>query len=63
MNALKATVKRILSQPRQITTASNRTYWLVDVEYDCHGRLATKEMFFSTIEEADALAVGYEFET
>ncbi|MCL1655454.1 hypothetical protein M2T79_02515 [Elizabethkingia miricola] len=35
--------------------------WVVEVKYDCYGRIDTTMLLFNTEEEAKSVKIGYEF--
>ena len=62
MNVLKAVVTEVNNNPVK-HSFNGRDYWTIEVKYDCYGRISTKDLYFNTEEEADAVEAGYEFET
>lgn len=66
MNYLDATVTKILSEPYEPEWKhefKEKDVWLVDVEYDCYGRLSKTSLGFNSRHEAENLKVGHEFLT
>jgi len=68
MNLVDAYVTKILSEPKYIECDSlvdgrKLSWWQVDVEYDCYGRLSERPLTFDTEEKAKAVKVGHKFLT
>lgn len=65
MNLVDAYVTKVLSEPKFIDKYKDEgmTWWQVDVEYDCYGRISDQPLTFKTEEEAAAVKVGHHFLT
>ncbi|MEK4343240.1 MULTISPECIES: hypothetical protein [Brevibacillus] len=65
MNLVDAVVTKVLSKPRfnDKYAEDGVTWWEVDVEYNCYGRLNERTMVFDSKDEADEVQIGYEFLT
>ncbi|WNF07432.1 hypothetical protein [Brevibacillus borstelensis] len=65
MNVVDAVVTKVLSAPRfnDKYAEDGVTWWEIDVEYDCYGRISTRTLTFKARNEADEVKVGYQFLT
>lgn len=57
MNLIEMCVTEVLSKPYQLAGS----YWNVDVLADGYGHISETTVYCKTLEEAEAVSVGYEF--